>query len=104
MPPRVGESFAGKPGTVPITPGQCVRIFTGAVMPVGADSVVMQERTREDASGVYIAPGALGKAGQNRRFAGEDLKAGEVVFRAGQLVRPAELGMMASLGHSGLGR
>ena len=95
---RVGESFAGKPGTARIAAGECVRIFTGAVMPEGADSVVMQERTREDASGVYIASGALGKAGQNRRFAGEDLKAGEVVFRPGQLVRPAELGMMASLG------
>ena len=45
-----------------------------------------------------IARGALTKAGQNRRFAGEDLKAGQVVFRAGQRVHPAELGMMASLG------
>jgi molybdopterin molybdotransferase len=67
-------------------------------MPEGADSVVMQERAREDAGGVHIAAGALGKAGQNRRFAGEDLKVGQAVFRAGQLVQPAELGMMASLG------
>jgi len=95
---RVGESFAGKPGTARIGPGQCVRIFTGAVMPEGADSVVMQERASEDAGGVHIAAGALGKSGQNRRFAGEDLKAGATVFGAGQLVRPAELGMMASLG------
>ncbi len=43
-------------------------------------------------------PGAVSKAGQNRRFAGEDLKAGQVVFRAGQRMRPAELGMIASLG------
>jgi molybdopterin molybdotransferase len=75
-----------------------VRIFTGAVMPQGADTVVMQERASEDATGVRIAAGAVGKAGQNRRFAGEDLKCGQAVFRAGQLVRPAELGMMASLG------
>jgi molybdopterin molybdotransferase len=95
---RVGESFAGKPATVGVGPGQCVRIFTGAVMPAGADTVVMQERAREDAGGVHVAAGAVAKAGQNRRFAGEDLKAGQVVFRAGQLVRPAELGMMASLG------
>jgi molybdopterin molybdotransferase len=47
---------------------------------------------------VRIAAGAVSKAGQNRRFAGEDLKAGQVVFRAGQVVRPSELGMMASLG------
>src|SRR5436305_14942276 len=58
----------------------------------------MQEGTHEDAGGVHIAPGAISKAGQNRRFAGEDLKAGEAVFRVGQLVRPAELGMMASVG------
>ena len=95
---RVGESFAGKPGTAHVGAGQCVRIFTGGVMPEGADSVVMQERTREDANGVHIAAGALGKAGQNRRFTGEDLKVGQVVFRAGQRVRPAELGMIASLG------
>ncbi|HEX8012842.1 MAG TPA: gephyrin-like molybdotransferase Glp [Casimicrobiaceae bacterium] len=95
---RVGESFAGKPWTGAIGAGECVRIFTGAVMPQGADTVVMQERAREDASGVRIAPGAVPKAGTNRRFAGEDLKAGQVVFRAGQRVRPAELGMIASLG------
>ena len=42
---RVGESFAGKPSNATIGPGQCVRIFTGGVMPQGADSVVMQERS-----------------------------------------------------------
>ncbi len=80
--------------------GQCVRIFTGGVMPDGADSVVMQERTAEEAGRVRVAAGAITRAGQNRRFAGEDLKAGQVVFGAGQLVHPAELGMMASLGVS----
>jgi molybdopterin molybdotransferase len=95
---RVGESFAGKPSGVNVGPGQCVRIFTGGVMPEGADSVVMQERASEDAGRVRVAAGALAKCGQNRRFAGEDLKAGQVVFRIGQLVHPAELGMLASLG------
>ena len=95
---RVGESFAGKPSGVAIGPGQCVRIFTGGVMPEGADSVVMQERTSEEADRVRVSAGAIAKAGQNRRFAGEDMKAGEVVFTAGQFVHPAELGMMASLG------
>jgi len=95
---RVGESFAGKPWNGTIGAGQCVRIFTGGVMPQGADTVVMQERASEDAAGVRIAPGAVTKTGQNRRFAGEDLKAGQAVFRAGQRVRPAELGMIASLG------
>ncbi|TMH56073.1 MAG: molybdopterin molybdotransferase MoeA [Betaproteobacteria bacterium] len=95
---RVGESFAGKPWNGSIGAGQCVRIFTGGVMPQGADTVVMQERATEDAAGIRIAPGAVAKAGANRRFAGEDLKQGQVVFRAGQRVRPAELGMIASLG------
>ena len=95
---RVGESFAGKPWDGAIGAGECVRIFTGGVMPQGADTVVMQERASEDAAGVRIAAGAVGKAGTNRRFAGEDLKRGQTVFRAGQRLRPAELGMIASLG------
>jgi molybdopterin molybdotransferase len=95
---RVGESFAGKPFAGEVRNGEAVRIFTGGVMPRGADSVVMQERAREIPAGVAIAAGALGKAGQNRRFAGEDLKRGEIVFRKGQPLRPAELGMLASLG------
>jgi molybdopterin molybdotransferase len=95
---RVGESFAGKPWPGAIGPGQCVRIFTGGVMPQDADTVVMQERASEDANGVAIPAGAVTKAGSNRRFAGEDLKQGQTVFRTGQRLRPAELGMIASLG------
>jgi molybdopterin molybdotransferase len=95
---RVGESFAGRPHAGALGPGETVRIFTGAVIPTGADTVVMQERAAEFEGGVCVAAGAVAKAGQNRRFAGEDLKRGQVVFRAGQPVRPAELGMIASLG------
>jgi molybdopterin molybdotransferase len=95
---RVGESFAGKPWPGAIGAGECVRIFTGGVMPQGADTVVMQERASEDANGVVIPAGAVTKAGSNRRFAGEDLKQGQTVFRAGQRLRPPELGMIASLG------
>ncbi len=95
---RIGESFAGKPFEGDLRPGETVRIFTGAVMPRGADTVVMQERARETADGALIAAGAVTKAGQNRRFAGEDLERGAVVFRKGQPLRPAELGMLASLG------
>jgi molybdopterin molybdotransferase len=95
---RVGESFAGKPHGGAIGPGETVRIFTGGIMPAGSDSVVMQERATEIQGGVRVAAGALAKAGQNRRFAGEDLKQGQVVFAAGQPVRPVELGMLASLG------
>jgi molybdopterin molybdotransferase len=95
---RVGESFAGKPHAGRVGAGEAVRIFTGAVMPEGTDTVVMQERATEAPGSVTVAAHAVTKVGQNRRFAGEDLKAGQVVFRTGQRVRPAELGMMASLG------
>jgi molybdopterin molybdotransferase len=95
---RIGESFAGKPFAGDLHAGDAVRIFTGGVMPRGADTVVMQERARETPEGVAVAPGAVTKAGQNRRFAGEDLKRGATVFRKGQPIRPAELGMLASLG------
>jgi molybdopterin molybdotransferase len=95
---RIGDSFAGKPFDGAVGPGQAVRIFTGGVMPRGADTVVMQERARETPGGVTVAAGAVSKAGQNRRFAGEDLKRGAVLFRDGQPLRPAEIGMMASLG------
>ena len=95
---RVGESFAGKPYAGAVGPGETVRIFTGGIMPAGTDSVVMQERATEIDGGVRVPAGTLTKAGQNRRFAGEDLKAGQLVFPLGQPVRPAELGMLASLG------
>ncbi len=95
---RIGDSFAGKPHAGAIAAGEAVRIFTGGVMPQGADTVVMQERATEIPGGVRVAAGAVTKAGQNRRFAGEDLKRGAAVFGAGQPLRPAELGMLASLG------
>ncbi|MET0731603.1 MAG: molybdopterin molybdotransferase MoeA, partial [Casimicrobiaceae bacterium] len=100
---RIGESFAGKPYDGAIGPGETVRIFTGGVMPGSADTVVMQERAAEKDGRVTIAAGAVAKAGTNRRFAGEDLKRGAVVFRRGQPLRPAELGMLASLGVNEIG-
>jgi molybdopterin molybdotransferase len=95
---RVGESFAGTPYRGTVDRGCAVRIFTGAVMPDGADTVVMQERATATADGVTIAAGAVTRTGQHRRLAGEDVKRGTVVFHAGQPVRPAELGMLASIG------
>ena len=95
---RIGESFAGKPYGGSIGPGETVRIFTGGVMPAGSDTVVMQERATASDDRVTVSPGAVNRAGQNRRFAGEDMKRGAIVLRAGQAVRPAELGMLASLG------
>jgi molybdopterin molybdotransferase len=86
-----GRQFAGKLGA-----GACVRIMTGATMPRGADTVVIQEIVQVDGDRIRIPAGQ--KKGQNRRLAGEDLAAGKPVLKAGQPVGPAELGLIASLG------
>jgi molybdopterin molybdotransferase len=95
---EVGESFAGKPFTGVVAAGQAVRIFTGGVIPKGADTVVMQERAHREDDQLVIDAGAVTKLGQNRRMAGEDIVAGATVLRQGQALRPAEIGMLASLG------
>ena len=93
---QVGTAFAGRPFAGMVKPGECVRIMTGAVMPKGADTVVVQEVCEVDGERVTIPAGQ--KAGQNVRAAGEDLKAGVAVLKAGQPLRPAEIGLIASLG------
>ena len=92
----VGSAFAGKPFSGIVGPAQAVRIMTGAVMPRGADCVVVQEVTRSDGDRVFIPPGQ--KAGQNLRRAGEDLAQGSAALPAGKRIGPAELGLVASLG------
>src|SRR3954468_4017402 len=93
---EIGPSFAGKPFQGQVAAGQCVRIMTGGVVPEGADTVVMQERAKAAGKSIAFAAGA--KTGQNVREAGEDLKAGAVALKRGRIVRPAELGLIASLG------
>ena len=92
----IGTSFAGKPFEGAAGPGQAVRIMTGAVIPTGADTVIQQERAKVSGDQVAVMPAP--KKGTNTRSAGEDLRAGEVALKRGQSVRPAEIGMMASLG------
>src|SRR5262245_51112799 len=70
--------------------------MTGAVMPAGADTVVVQEACKADGDQITVPPGL--KGGQNVRKAGEDLKAGVAVLKPGHPVRAAELGLIASLG------
>ncbi len=93
---EIGTSFAGQPFKGVVAAGQCARIFTGGVVPEGADTVVMQERARADGKSVTFAAGQ--KTGQNVREAGEDLKRGAIALAKGRIVRPAELGLIASLG------
>lgn len=92
----IGTAFAGKPFIGEISAGECVRIMTGGVIPAGADTVVMQERTIVDGGRLTITE--LPKLGANIRLAGEDLKSGQTVLNSGHLVRPADLGLLASLG------
>jgi molybdopterin molybdotransferase len=93
---QVGTAFAGKPFQGTVGAGECVRVMTGAVMPQGADTVVVQEVCRADQDRISIPAGQ--KAGQNVRAAGEDLKAGVAVLHPGHPVRAADLGLIASLG------
>ena len=93
---EIGTALAGKPFGGSVGAGQCVRIMTGAVMPAGADTVVIQEVVKRDGNRITVPPGQ--KRAQNVRYAGEDLKIGVPVLAPGQYLRPAQLGLIASLG------
>jgi len=93
----VGSGFAGGDVATAIGPGQCVRIMTGATMPAGLDTVVPQEFVRLDGARIALAAGVV-RQGENRRFAGEDLARGAIALAAGRLLRPADIGVLASLG------
>ena len=96
----VGTAWAGRPFAGPAGPSQVVRIMTGAVMPAGADTVVMQEHVETDGDRVRIPPGI--EVGQHVRQAGEDVAAGAVVVPRGRRIMPAEMGLLASLGVAGV--
>lgn len=85
---RMGEALA---------PDSAARIFTGAPLPVGADTVVMQEDSESEAGRVRFT--RLPKTGAHIRRAGEDIRAGEPVLSAGTRLGPAQLGVVASTGH-----
>jgi molybdopterin molybdotransferase len=80
-----------------IKAGEAARIFTGAPMPPGTDTVVMQEHVERHGDYLQV-PSAAVKADDNVRPRGEDVKAGDVVLQAGTYIRPQEMGMLASLG------
>lgn len=93
----VGTAYAGKVFTGQCGSGECVRIMTGAVMPAGCDTVLVQENATVNGDIISFPPGAV-KAGDNRRLAGEDLTVGKPALPAGKVLRPADLGLLASLG------
>jgi molybdopterin molybdotransferase len=95
------RAAAGHPTTHRPARGEAVRIFTGALMPDGPDTVMMQEDCRADGNHVVIRPGI--KRGANFRTAGEDVAAGSIVLKAGHRLRPQDVGLAASLGLTTLG-
>jgi molybdopterin molybdotransferase len=93
---EIGTALAGKPFHGQLGAGECVRIMTGAVMPPGADTVVIQEVVKKEGERILIPPGQ--KKAQNVRYAGEDLKVGTAVLRCGEPLKPADVCLIASLG------
>lgn len=97
--PVTARVAAGHPLDRPVGRGQAVRIFTGAPLPDGPDTVVMQEDCRLEGESVLFSGAAL-KQGANRRRKGEDVQAGSVILRAGTRLRPQEVGLAAATGHA----
>lgn len=106
----IGTVIAGGVSTTEVLPGTAIRIMTGAPIPRGADSVVQFENTddakNKDASSnqtpTQVNVFAATTPGQNIRQAGEDIKKDNVILKKGTIIRPAEIGMAASIGRSHL--
>jgi molybdopterin molybdotransferase len=92
----VGTALAGVPFKQKVLAGQCIRIMTGAVIPQGADSVVMQENTEAEDNAVIFKQ--IPEFGNSVRIAGEDIQQGQVVVAKGTKITPANLALIASVG------
>lgn len=93
----IDEAAAGSPANLEVTQGKCARIFTGGLLPKGADTVVMQEFTKRDGTMVSINDPGL-KNGGNVRYRGEQIAAGGKALSAGTKVDAAAIGFLASIG------
>ena len=92
----VGEQFAGLALALQVHPGECLRITTGASIPVGADAVVMKEQTSIEADRIRVTKPVA--SGQHLRRAGEDVQPGDKILSRGQVLSPAALALAAALG------
>jgi molybdopterin molybdotransferase len=92
-----GRVQAGASAQAPVGPGHAMRIFTGAPMPEGADTVFMQEDVRTDDAGRVVLPAGL-KPGANVRPAGEDIPAGHPALKKGRRLRPQDVALVAAFG------
>ncbi len=98
--PIGGRIAAGGSSRGVVIPGHAVRVFTGAPIPAGVDTIFMQEDTRWDDAHVVLPHGL--RQGANLRFAGEDVAAGAVILPAGRRLRPQDLALAAAVGKAGL--
>lgn len=89
---------AGGVPTKTVAPGTASKIMTGAVLPPGADTVIKVEDTREQADQVLICK--AGPKGNNIRASGEDIQPGQTILKSGRVLRPADIGLLASVGRS----
>lgn len=96
----VGEQFAGRSGGHAIGPGECLRITTGAVMPDGADAIVVKESATLE--GELLIPAQPPRAGQHVRRKAEDVAVGDTVLRAGTVLDASKLSLAAALGRHDL--
>jgi molybdopterin molybdotransferase len=96
----VDRLTAGHMAARALGPGQAVRIFTGAPMPLGADTVFMQEDVRAEGPAVIVPAGL--KPGANRRLAGEDVRSGAIILPAGRRLAPQDVALAAAVGLTGL--
>jgi len=95
---EAGRVAAGQAAMRPVAAGQAIRVFTGAPMPPGADTCVMQEDVTQDGPAILVPQGL--KPGANARPAGEDVALGALALRAGRMIGPAEAGLAAALGQA----
>jgi molybdopterin molybdotransferase len=96
----IGQAAAGHPFAGSVAPGQAVRIFTGAPLPAGADSVVIQENTARDDAKVTVREGSIDKGHVRPR--GFDFREGETLLAAGRRLGPREVALAAAMGHGTL--
>jgi molybdopterin molybdotransferase len=100
LPVAPGRAAAGRPFAGAVPPGRALRILTGAALPVGTDTVVLDEDTAREAATVSFARAP--RPGANTRAAGEDVSGGDVILRSGRALRPQDLALAAATGHSRL--
>jgi len=98
----IGESAAGRPFAGTVAADEAVRIFTGAALPEGADTVLVQEEARRDADTLYLDGEGPAHRGRNTRAKGLDFSEGERLIAAGERLTPARIALAATAGHGTL--